>query len=82
MIETAVVVVLGTVSGAILGLILSWNLSKDPAMTGGIGTIEFQVPWFTVLSTVGVSILAALVMSWFPARQASRTLPAEALRYE
>jgi putative ABC transport system permease protein len=80
--ETAVVVVLGTVSGAILGLFLSWNLSRDPAMTGGVGTIEFQVPWFTVLSTIGISILAALIMSWFPARQASQTLPAEALRYE
>jgi putative ABC transport system permease protein len=81
-IETAVVVVLGSLSGAILGLILSWNLANDPAMTGGIGTIDFQIPWGTVLSTVGVAIVAALVMSWFPARQASQTLPAEALRYE
>jgi putative ABC transport system permease protein len=81
-IETAVVVVLGSVSGAVLGLILSWNLVNDPATTGGIGTVEFQVPWATVLITVGVAIVAALIMSWFPARQASNTLPAEALRYE
>jgi putative ABC transport system permease protein len=81
-IETAVVVVLGSVSGAVLGLILSWNLVNDPATTGGIGTVDFQVPWSTVLITVGVAIVSALIMSWFPARQASNTLPAEALRYE
>ncbi len=81
-IETAVVVILGSLSGAILGLILSWNLVNDPATTGGIGSVEFEVPWGTVISTVGIAIIAALIMSWFPARQASRTLPAEALRYE
>ena len=44
--------------------------------------VDFEVPWATVLITVGVAIVAALVMSWFPARQASNILPAEALRYE
>lgn len=80
-IETAVVVVLGSVSGAVLGLILSWNLVNDPSTTGGM-TIDFEVPWVTVGTTVGIAIIAALVMSWFPARQASQILPAEALRYE
>lgn len=80
-IETAVVVILGSLSGAILGLILSWNLVNDPATTGGI-SVEFDVPWTTVLVTVAIAIVAALAMSWFPARQASQILPAEALRYE
>jgi ABC-type lipoprotein release transport system permease subunit len=73
--------VLGSLSGAILGLILSWNLVNDPATTGGI-SVDFEVPWMTVIVTVTIAIVAALVMSWFPARQASRILPAEALRYE
>ena len=80
-IETAVVVVLGSLSGAILGLVLSWNLVNDPATTGGIA-VEFEVPWVTVITTVSIAIVAALVMSWFPARQASPIVPAEALRYE
>lgn len=80
-IETAVVVVLGSLSGAILGLVLSWNLVNDPATTGGIA-VEFEVPWVTVITTVSIAIVAALVMSWFPARQASQIVPAEALRYE
>jgi ABC-type lipoprotein release transport system permease subunit len=29
-----------------------------------------------------IAVAAALLMSWLPARQASRVLPAEALRYE
>jgi putative ABC transport system permease protein len=82
MIETAVIVILGAGSGAILGLLLSWNLVNDPATTGGIGSVSFEVPWATVLVTVGIAIVAALVMSWFPARQASDIVPAEALRYE
>jgi putative ABC transport system permease protein len=82
MIETAVVVILGAGSGALLGLLLSWNLANDPATTGGIGSVSFEVPWATVLVTVGIAIVAALVMSWFPARQASGIVPAEALRYE
>jgi putative ABC transport system permease protein len=81
-IETAVVVTLGTVSGAVMGLILSRNLMNDPAWTGGVDSVSFAIPWPTVLVTVGVAIVAALVMSWFPARQASHVLPAEALRYE
>jgi putative ABC transport system permease protein len=82
MIEMAVVVILGAGSGALLGLLLSWNLANDPATTGGIGSVSFEVPWATVLVTVGIAIVAALVMSWFPARQASGIVPAEALRYE
>ncbi|HET8522171.1 MAG TPA: FtsX-like permease family protein, partial [Thermomicrobiales bacterium] len=82
MTETAIVVMLGAGSGALLGLILSRNLVNDPATTGGIGSVEFQAPWTTVLITVGVAFVAALIMSWFPARQAARIAPAEALRYE
>jgi putative ABC transport system permease protein len=81
-IETAVVVVLGSLSGAVLGLVLSRNLMSDPAWTGGVDSVSFAIPWPTVLVTVGVAISAALVMAWFPARQASQVLPAEALRYE
>jgi putative ABC transport system permease protein len=81
-VETAVVVILGAGSGAILGLLVSRNLANDPATTGGVGGVAFEIPWVTLLVTVGVAVVAALVMSWFPARQASRILPAEALRYE
>lgn len=80
-IETGVIVILGSIVGAILGLIVSFNLTSDPGMTGGT-EISFQVPWSTLGVTLGLAIGMALLMSWLPARQASRTVPAEALRYE
>lgn len=81
-IETGIIVVLGSLAGVILGLIVSYTLTNDPGMTGGVEGIEFVVPWATVGATLGMAIGMALLMSWLPARQASRTLPAEALRYE
>jgi ABC-type antimicrobial peptide transport system permease subunit len=42
----------------------------------------FVVPWTIVIAILLVTIVAALLMTWVPARQASRVAPAEALRYE
>lgn len=81
-IETGIIVILGSLAGVILGLIVSYNLTNDPGMTAGAEGISFTVPWATVGVTLGLAIGMALLMSWLPARQASRTLPAEALRYE
>lgn len=80
-IETGIIVILGALAGVILGLIVSYNLTSDPAMAGDT-PIDFIVPWGTIGATLGMAIGMALLMSWLPARQASRTLPAEALRYE
>ena len=81
-IETGIIVILGSLAGMILGLIVSYNLANDEAMTGGVDGISFTVPWSTLGITLGLAVGMALLMSWLPARQASRTLPAEALRYE
>ncbi|MCA9834338.1 MAG: ABC transporter permease [Thermomicrobiales bacterium] len=80
-IETGIIVILGSIAGAILGLIVSYGLTNDEGMTGG-ASVAFSVPWGTLGVTLGLAIGMALLMSWLPARQASRTLPAEALRYE
>jgi putative ABC transport system permease protein len=80
-IESAIVVVLGTLSGAITGLILSWVLLTSDEFAEGVD-IEFTALWGTIVVTLAVAISAALLMSYLPARQAGRILPAEALRYE
>jgi len=80
-IESAIVVVLGAFAGAITGLILAWELMTSDEFTEGV-SIDFQAPWGTIIATLAVAIIAALLMSWLPARQASRIHPAEALRYE
>ncbi|MEA2594520.1 MAG: putative transport system permease protein [Thermomicrobiales bacterium] len=80
LIETAFVVGLGVISGTVLGLILARNLftSDDFAPSGA----DFVVPWSIVVAILVITIVAALLMTLLPARQASRLAPAEALRYE
>lgn len=81
-IESAVVVILGVLSGAIFGLILAYNLMTGEFFTEGGTTPTFIVPWATIAVTLAAAIVAALLMAWLPARQASHVVPAEALRYE
>jgi len=80
LIETAFVVGLGVLSGTILGLWLARNLFTSDEF--GSGDVQFVIPWTIVLVILVVTIIAALLMTWIPARQASRLAPAEALRYE
>ena len=81
LVETLFVVGMGVLSGTVLGLILSWNLFSSDDFTGG-ETVNFQVPWLQVVIVLVITIIAALLMTIVPARQASRLSPAEALRYE
>ncbi|MGH2532763.1 MAG: ABC transporter permease [Thermomicrobiales bacterium] len=80
LIEAAFVVIMGVLSGVVLGLALAWVLFQDDEF--GAGDINFLVPWGTLAVIVVATIVAALLMTWIPARQASRIAPAEALRYE
>jgi putative ABC transport system permease protein len=80
-IESAVIVILGVLAGGITGLILSWTLMTSEQFTSG-AEIDFLVPWDLIVITLSAAVVAALLMAWIPARQASRVLPAEALRYE
>ncbi len=81
--ESAIIVVVGVLAGAIFGLILAYNLMTSDDFTEGAGAdVGFIIPWSTMLITIALSVLAALFMAWLPARQASRVIPAEALRYE
>ena len=78
--EQLFVVGIGSITGAILGLALSKILfmSEDFAPSG----TDFLVPWEIVLVIILVTLVAALLMTLIPARQASKLAPAEALRYE
>lgn len=80
-IESAVIVIVGVFAGAISGLLLSWILMTGEEFSGG-AEIDFLVPWNLIFITLASAIVAALLIAWIPARQASRVLPAEALRYE
>jgi putative ABC transport system permease protein len=80
--ESAIVVILGVASGALLGLLLAWQLMSSEAFTEGASVSGFTVPWLEIGIALFTAIVAALLMAWLPAQQASRVHPAEALRYE
>jgi putative ABC transport system permease protein len=80
--ESAIVVILGVLSGAVLGLILAWELMSSDDFTEGASVEGFAIPYAEISVTLVTAIVAALLMAWLPARQASQVLPAEALRYE
>ncbi len=81
--ESTIIVILGVLAGAVFGLILAYTLMTSESFTEGAGgSVSFIVPWDTIIVTLSLSIVAALLMAWIPARQASRVIPAEALRYE
>jgi putative ABC transport system permease protein len=82
-IESGIVVILGVLAGSVFGLLLSYLLMTSDEFTEGAPDAgAFIIPWLTIVATLGASVVAALLMAWLPARQASRVMPAEALRYE
>ncbi len=81
LIEAAFIVGLGVISGTVLGLALARNLLTGSQIAEA-GDISFAVPWNTVGIVLALAVVASLITTWLPARQASRIVPAEALRYE
>ena len=41
-----------------------------------------MIPWSIIVPIVILQLVVAMLMTWIPARQASKIAPAEALRYE
>ena len=80
--ESSMVALAGIALGTILGLIIAFNVIQDSKADGSWETLEFTVPWLNFLIIYGLVYGAALLTSYFPARQASRVYTAEALRYE
>lgn len=95
MVQGLVIGVTGTLSGAILGVIAALNVAELVAWLEGVLGIHFlnadvyfisYLPSELMWSDVGQVCAAGLVMSFlatlYPAWRASKTQPAEALRYE
>lgn len=80
LIESSFVTVLGTLAGSLLGLFLAYFLVTSDSFPGK--GQQFYVPWGQVAFFIIVTLVASLLMTWIPARQASSVPTAEALRYE
>ena len=80
LIESLVVATLGVLSGLILGLILSRNLITSDDI--GADFENFIVPWGQIGIFLVIALVAAILMTIIPSRNAASVPVAEALRYE
>jgi putative ABC transport system permease protein len=80
MIESSFIAVMGIAIGVGLGVTLAYLMMNDPEFSGG--TAEFSVPWLRLGVIVLAAYVAAVLMTYLPARQAGRVPVAEALRFE
>jgi putative ABC transport system permease protein len=80
--ESSFIAITGIGMGLFLGAALSYNLLSDPETIGVPGAeIDFSLPWLRLAIIVGVAYGFSAVMTFIPARSASRVPVAEALRY-
>jgi putative ABC transport system permease protein len=80
LIESVFVTVLGSLLGVGLGAWISFLLVQD--FRDSFEGVEYSIPWMTVGVILAIAVVASLATTFFPARQASKIYPSEALRYE
>lgn len=68
-----------TFIGGAIGIALGWAISFIVTLTG---LMTAQVTLSSILLAFGVSAAIGIVFGWYPARQASKLNPIDALRYE
>ena len=80
LIESSFVTFLGIIVGILLGVLQSWLIFLE--ISKEIEGAKFVVPIGDVGVLIGVTIIASILASVIPANEASKTYPAEAIRYE
>ena len=76
--EMLFVTVVGILVGLGTGIITGYGIWKTSLSEYAL---DFVMPWDDVLMVIGVTIMAAIVCTFLPALKASRTNPAEAVRW-
>ncbi|MBN2144821.1 MAG: ABC transporter permease [Candidatus Aureabacteria bacterium] len=79
LIQFLIEAVMMTVLGGCIGIAFGWGIAKSLSLIAGWAT---KVSLQSVLVSTSFSILIGVVFGVWPARQASRMNPVEALRYE
>jgi len=85
--EGLIIGIAGTILGTLLGALLCYVLSKYkfirlPSDVYYITTLPVNLEWSTVLLIMFSSITICFLATVYPATQAARVDPAEAIRYE
>jgi putative ABC transport system permease protein len=79
--EAIVLTGIGGVVGIALGALLAFSVSVVLNIYAGLDT-EFAFPFSAAILGLAVSVLVGIVFGLYPARQAAKKSPIEALRYE
>ena len=80
LIESSFITLLGIVVGIFLGILQSWLIFLE--ISKELEGARFIVPIGEVAILISVTVMASILASVIPANEASKTYPAEALRYE
>lgn len=85
--QGALIGVVGTGLGTLVGLVAAFLLARYrfislPGDVYFIDTLPVEVEPFGVALIVGASLLISLAATWYPASQAARMAPVDAIRYE
>ncbi len=75
LVEATMLTAIGGIVGMILGVAISFVLSK-------LMSLPFAISPSAIFLAIGVSGVVGIVFGWYPARKASKLQPIEALRYE
>jgi putative ABC transport system permease protein len=81
LLEAILLTVIGGVVGIILGALLAFVIALALSAFLGIDWV-FIFPWSGAILGLSVSAAIGLIFGGYPARQASKKSPIEALRYE
>ena len=82
LLESSFIALLGMFIGTTLGIVLGWQAFNDIRDQEGIETLRFVIPWGQITVILVMTYAFSLLATFLPARQAAKTYPAEALRYE
>jgi putative ABC transport system permease protein len=77
--EAGLLCVAAAIFGALGGVMLTWGLSRMPAVAG---TVSPHVQWPVIVQGLTLALVMGLIGAAYPAYQAARLVPTEALRHE